>query len=268
VIGATTASGAGAGAGAGADSDEAAASTAHVRPDRRDRPEGGERPGRWKAVFVAALVLGVLGTSAWVLFGSRLLVVRHVEVTGAHLVPKSRVVDATGVRLGGSMIDLDTGTVADRVAGIQQVESVRVERHWPTTLRIEVRERVPAVVAVRGRRYYQIDRFGVTVLATSTRPRGLPELTVAAPATGDPATVAAMAVWRGLPAAFRGRLSAIGATDPEAVTLRLKSGISVVWGAPERTTEKLRLVDALARTAAGRSAHTIDVSSPEVVTTR
>jgi cell division protein FtsQ len=226
------------------------------------------RARRWKVAFVTALVLGVFGTSAWVLFGSRLLVVRHIDVTGTHIVPESRVVAATGVPLGGSMTSLDTGAVADRVAGIQQVEAVRVERRWPATLRIEVRERAPAVVAVRGRRYYQIDRFGVTVLATSTRPRGLPELAVAAPDPGDPATAAALAVWRTLPGRFRGRVAAIGATDPEAVTLRLRSGVSVVWGAPERSTEKLRLVEALVGTRAGRSAHTIDVSSPEVVTTR
>jgi cell division protein FtsQ len=230
------------------------------------------RARAWKAIFVAALVLGVFGTSAWVVFGSRVLVVRHVEVTGTHLVPKSQVIAAAGVRVGGSMINLDTGTVADKVAGIQQVESVRVERHWPTTLRIEVRERVPAVVAVRGGRYYQIDRFGVTVLATAARPRGLPELTVGAPNPSDPATAAALAVWRGLPDGFRRRVSAIGATDPEEVTLRLKSGVSVIWGAPERAAEKLRLVEALAGASglrtAGRSAHTIDVSSPEVVTTR
>jgi cell division protein FtsQ len=226
------------------------------------------RPGRWKAIFVAALVLAVLGTAAWVVFGARVLVVRHVVVTGTHLLPKSQVVAATGVHVGGSMIKLETGIVADRVAGIPQVESVRVERRWPTTLRIEVRERVPAVVAVRGRRYYQIDRFGVTVLTTSARPRGLPELVVGAPDPGDPATAAALAVWRSLPERFRWRVSAIAATDPEEVTLRLKSGISVIWGAPERGTEKLRLVEALAGTAAGRSAHTIDVSSPEVVTTR
>ncbi|HEU5159722.1 MAG TPA: FtsQ-type POTRA domain-containing protein [Streptosporangiaceae bacterium] len=226
------------------------------------------RAGRWKAIFVAALVLGVLGTSAWVLFGSRVLVVRNVEVTGTRLVPKSQVVAATGVPLGGSMIKLDTGTVAERVAGIQQVESVRVERRWPTTLRIEVRERVPTVVAVQGGRYYHIDRFGVIVLATSARPRGLPELRVAAPDPRDPATAAALAVWRSLPGRFRGRVATIGATDPEDVTLRLRSGVSVMWGAAERAAEKLKLVEALAGTAAGRSAHTIDVSSPEVVTTR
>jgi cell division protein FtsQ len=223
---------------------------------------------RWKVTFVTLLVLGVLGTTAWVLFGSRLLVVRQVEVTGTHLVPRDRVVAVARIRLGGPMIRLDAGAVADRIAGIRQVESVRVERRWPATLQIAVRERVPVVVAGRGGRYYQIDRYGVPVLDTPRRPRGLPELAVTAPGPDDPGTAAALTVWRGLPVWFRERLAAIGASEPETVTLRLTSGTSVIWGAPERAAEKIRLVSALLEAPAGRSARTIDVSAPEVVTTR
>ncbi|HEY7488256.1 MAG TPA: FtsQ-type POTRA domain-containing protein [Streptosporangiaceae bacterium] len=238
------------------ESDDAAASPAR---DRRNR---------WKAAFVSLLVLSVLSTSAWVLFGSRLLVVRHVEVTGTHLVPQSRVLTAAGVQVGGPMIRLDTGAVADRVAGIPEVESVNVIRKWPTTLRIIVRERVPVVVVQRAGRFYQVDRYGVVVRATSAAPRGLPRLLVTTPGPGDPATAAALGVWRSLPPRFTTRLSAVAAPDPEAVTLRLKSGVTVVWGAPERAVEKLRLVDALLSGSSGQTARTIDVSSTEVVTTR
>lgn len=250
-----------------------ATQTAAAKPDAVEPDAGGPatargRPNRWKVAFVALLVLGVLGTSAWVLFGSRVLVVRHIDVTGTHIVPQSRVLAAAGVRLGGPMIRLDTGAVADRVAGIQEVESVKVVRRWPATLQITVRERVPVVVYERDRRYAQIDRFGVVVRTSSAPPRGLPRLFVAAPGPSDPATAAAVAVWRSLPPRFTARLSAIAATGPEAVTLRLESGVSVVWGAPERAAEKLRLLDALLHGSSGRGARTIDVSSPEVVTTR
>jgi cell division protein FtsQ len=61
---------------------------------------------------------------------------------------------------------------------------------------------------------------------------------------------------------------AIGARGTESVTLRLKSGTSVVWGSPERTAEKIRLVDALLSAPNAQAARTIDVSAPEVVTTR
>ncbi len=231
-------------------------------------PAGG-RFGRWKAAFVALLVLGVFGTAAWVLFGSRLLVVRHVQVSGTDLVSQDRVLAAAGVPLGGSMIRLDPGKVADRVVvAIQEIESVKVRREWPATLRIAVRERVPVVVAERAGRYHQIDRFGVTVVDTPARPRGLPRLVVKAPGPADPATAAALSIWRDLPARFQERVSVITAPGPEAVALHLKSGISVVWGAPERAADKIRLVEALLRPSNGHLTRTIDVSSPEVVTTR
>jgi cell division protein FtsQ len=236
----------------------------------RDRSPGpvGEGPGRWKAAFVALLVLGVLGTAAWVLLGSRLLVVRHIEVTGTKIVPRDRVTAVAQVPLGAPLVRLPTDAVRDRVAGIQEIESVRVERHWPATIRIVVRERVPVVVVERDRRYRQIDRFGVTVITSQVRPRRLPALVVANPGPADAATGAALKVWAALPPRFLRRLVAIDAPSPESVTLRLSAGTTIVWGAPERAADKLRLIDALTRTSAGRAARTIDVSSPEVVTTR
>jgi cell division protein FtsQ len=223
---------------------------------------------RWKAVFVTLLVVGVLGTAAWVLLGSRLLVVRHVEVIGTKIVPRGRVMAVAQVPLGAPMVRLRSDAVRDRVAGIQEVESVRVERRWPTTVRIVVRERVPVVVVERDQRFYQVDRFGVTVLTTRVRPRGLPALLVANPGPADAPTRAALKVWASLPSRIATRLTAIEAPSPESVTLRLTAGMTIVWGAPERAADKVRLIDALNRTSAGRAAHTIDVSSPEVVTTR
>lgn len=49
---------------------EAPAKTRPQRP-RRDR---------WKVLFVVLLIGGLLGTAAWVVLGSKLLVVREVEV--------------------------------------------------------------------------------------------------------------------------------------------------------------------------------------------
>lgn len=244
--------------------------------DRAGRDGARRRPNRWKLIFVTLLVAGVLGTSAWVLLGSKLFVVRHVEVSGAHLVPRDRLVAVAQVRLGLPMVRLDTGAVRGRVGRVREVESARVERRWPATVRIVVRERVPLVAVERADRFYQLDRFGMTVLDTATRPPVLPVLVVAAPGPADPATGAALRVVRDLPAALARRLVGVEAPSQESVTLRFKSAaggaaraaLTVVWGAPERTAEKVRLLEALQRTPAGRSSGTIDVSSPEVVTTQ
>jgi len=221
---------------------------------------------RWKVIFVTLLVFGVLGTVTWVLLGSRLLVVRHVEVTGTKLLGRGQVAAAGHIPLGTPMIRVDTAAVRRRVQTLQQVQSVHVERDWPGTVRIVVQERIPVVAAQGGGKFAEIDKFGVTVLTVSSRPKDLPTLLVARPDPADPATAAALASWRGLPVAFTKRITEVQASSPESVTFKLSDGMTVVWGAPERAREKLRLIAALTKSAQGRASRTIDVSSPEVVT--
>ncbi len=231
-----------------------------VRTSRR-------RSSRWKAIFVALLVAGVLGTAAWVLLGSRLLVARHIDVVGDRLVPRDRLISVARVRLGEPLIRLDTDAVRDRIEAVQEVETARVERRWPATVRIVVRERTPIAAVQQDNRYLQIDRFGVTVLTSAARPRGMPSLSVASPLQSDPALRSGLAVIQALPPWLSARVAEVRAGSPEAVTLRLKEGITIVWGAPERVADKLRLLRGLLSTTPQRGDKIIDVSSPEVVTT-
>lgn len=183
------------------------------------------------------------------------------------MVPRDRVLAVAGVRLGEPLVRLDTTAVRDRIEAVQEVETARVERRWPTTVRIVVKERTPLVAVQRDNRFLQIDRYGVTVVSSAARPRGLPTLTVADPVPTDPAMRAGLAVMRDLPPWVAQRVAGVEAPSPEAVTLRLKEGISVVWGAAERPADKLRLLHGLLTGTPQRGVKTIDVSSPEVVTT-
>jgi cell division protein FtsQ len=225
------------------------------------------RSSRWKVLFVALLVTGVLGTATWVLLGSRLLVARHIVVVGERLVPRDRVLAVARVRLGEPLIRLNTGAVRDRVEAVQEVETVRVERRWPATVRIVVRERTPVAAVQHDNRFLQVDRYGVTVLTSAARPRGLPALLVVDPVQTDPSLRAGLAVIGALPPWVSRRVASVEARSPEAVTLRLKEGIAIVWGAPEHAPDKLRLLRGLLSTTPQRGTKTIDVSSPEVVTT-
>ncbi|MFC4051492.1 cell division protein FtsQ/DivIB [Actinomadura syzygii] len=242
--------------------------TGTSRPGAAAPAAGRPRPNRWKAIFVTLLVLGALGLVTWVLLGSRLLVVRHVEVTGEHLASRDRIVGAAGIDLGTPMARLKTGAVAERVEGLREVESADVRRQWPGTVRIVVRERVPVAVYERGGRYYRIDRHGVVVADDESRVSGLPVLAVASPGPSDRATLAALSVLSDLPERVRERLGEVAATGPDAVTLTMAGGQTVVWGGAERAEEKIRLLDALWRTAAGRAVRSVDVSSPEILKTR
>jgi cell division protein FtsQ len=230
---------------------------------------GQPRPSsRWKLLFVGLLVAGVLGTAAWILLGSRLLVARTIDVTGEHLVARDRVLAAARVRIGEPLARLNTGAVRDRIEAIQEVETARVERRWPATVRIVVRERRPVVVVQHDNRFLQIDRYGVTVITSAARPHGLPVLEVGNPTQTDPGMRAGLAVVGGLPPWLSHRVVGVAVRSAEDVTVRLTGGVSVVWGAPERAAEKLRLLHGLLVQTPSRGVTTIDVSSPEVVTTR
>lgn len=241
-----------------------------IPPGTGDGPPSrpGRRPSsRWKVLFVTLLVAGVLGTAAWVLLGSRLLVTRHIDVAGERLVTRDTVLAAARVRLGEPLVRLDTDAVRDRVEAVQAIETARVERRWPATVRIVVRERTPIAAVQHDNTFLQIDRYGVTVLTSAARPRGLPSLAVASAVPTDPALRSGLAVIRALPPWLSQRVTAVEARSPEAVTLRLEEGVTIVWGAPERAQDKLRLLRGLLSTTRQRGTKTIDVSSPEVVTT-
>ena len=206
--------------------------------------------------------------STWVLLGSRLLVVRHVEVTGAELASRRPGVAAAGITLGTPMARLATGEVGARVERLREVESAEIERHWPGTVRIVLRERVPVAVFERDGRHHRVDRHGVVVADGESARGTFPRSTVATPGPSDRTTLAALAVLTDLPERLRAKVREVAATGPEAVTLQMASGQTVVWGAAERTQDEGRLLDALWRTAAGRAVRIADVSAPEVLKTQ
>ncbi|GAB2818219.1 hypothetical protein GCM10022221_15110 [Actinocorallia aurea] len=231
-------------------------------------PAHPQRRDRWKTLFVVLLLAGLIGAAVWVVLGSRLLVVRDVEVRGLSLLTRKQVLDAALVPIGTPMARLDAGAVERRIAAVREVESVKAERSWPTTLVLRVVERVPVAVVAGEGGYAQLDRFGVTVLTGPRKPGHLPELVVAAPGAGDPATRSGLAVLRELPDAWRARLTEVEVPGAEHVVLRLDGGLVVVWGAAERGSEKIGLLEAVLSSKAGKAAGTIDVSVPGVVTTR
>jgi cell division protein FtsQ len=231
----------------------------------------------WRAAFFALAGLGIVVGVAWALLGSRLLVVRSVTVSGAHLVPSSEVVAAAGVPLGTPLIRVDTAQVAHRVDAIRQVASATVSKDWPDGLRITLRERTP-VVAVRMSvgGYDLVDSAGVIVRWAAARPAALPMyLTTGSGAAlrGDPRLATSAAVLGELPSWLSRSLASVsaagaaaGSGDTPAVTLHLRDHKTVVWGGTDRAAAKARELAILIRDPARY--HYYDVSAPGTVVTR
>jgi cell division protein FtsQ len=234
---------------------------------------GGPRHTPWRAAFFALAITGIVAGVAWALVGSRFLVVRSIQVTGTHLVPRAEVLAAARIPDGLPLIRVNTAAVAVRIERIPQIETAQVSRAWPTGVTISVRERTPVLAVASGRGYQLIDKFGVAVEAASP-PLRMPRFVLPAGSQsagsqsggpqalaslrGSPAVYAAAAVLRELPATLASKVTAVAAPSASDVTLTLSGGITIVWGGTDRPAAKAKELGVLMRI----HARSYDVSAP------
>ena len=234
--------------------DQAAA----VPPRLGDRAVKGLKLLVWLVVLsVASVALGLI------LYFTPAMSARSLVVVGTGAVTRDEVVGAAQVQPGTPLLQIDTDAVADRVAGIRRVASARVQREYPSTLRITVVERVPVVVKDYPDGPHLFDRDGVD-FATAPPPPGLPYIEVDNPGPTDPPTMAALDVMTALRPEVVAQVGRIAAPSVASITLTLNDGRTVVWGTTDRTGEKAEKLAALL-TQPGR---VYDVSSPDLPTVK
>jgi cell division protein FtsQ len=229
---------------------------------------GRSRARRWLAAWLLLALTSIAGAT-WALLGSGLLAVRSIVVTGTGLVPESEVLAVAGIKPGTPLIRLSTAQIAGRVLSIRQVVGVRVTKSWPDRVVIAVRERTSVLaIALSGGGFDLIDANGVVVRSAATRPASLPlytHTTTAAPGSlaGDPDVAAPAALHGDLPASLRPAVASVTAYNPDQVTLRLSSGVTVVWGSADDAAAKAKELAILM----GTRARYYDVSSPVTAVT-
>ena len=212
----------------------------------------------WSALLSVVVVgLGLL------LYFTPIMSARNIVVTGLGAVSQEEVVGSAAVQSGTSLLQVDTDAVAERVAAIRRVASARVQRQYPSTLRITVIERVPVVVKDYPDGSHLFDKDGVD-FATAPPPPGVPYLDAENPGPSDPATKAALQVMTSLRPEVAGQVGRVSAPSVAAITLTLTDGRVVVWGTTDRTEEKALKLGALLT----QPGQTYDVSSPDLPTVK
>lgn len=217
---------------------------------------------RARTVFLVLLTAGVVGTAAWLVFFSPVLGVRSVEIVGNVTLPAEKIRQTAAVAELHPLATVDLTDVQARVQSIRQVASVKVDRVWPGTLKIEIVEREPVAQVSAGGKAALLDKLGVVIEVVDVAPPLVPVLQVTRPGVGDPATMAALRVIGSLPGEIGGRVRQVSATTAEDVTLTLSDGRTIIWGGVDRPEDKARILTSMLR----RKAEVYDVSSPDVIT--
>jgi cell division protein FtsQ len=236
----------------------------NVSPTSAQRVAARVRARRRRRVLIVLAVLIVLGALAWAVLKSPWATVRKIEVTGTDRISSAAVRAQAEAELGHPMLLARTGDIADRVRRERLVRSVRVQRQWPSTIRVQVVERVPVAALPAGSALSLVDLDGVEIEQVKVSPAGLPRLEVARGPDGVPALRGCLDVLRALPPAVSRRLLAIGAESPNGIWLKLRdpkvaNGARVEWGDSGQTPRKARVLTALL----SKHAVLYDVRSPD-----
>jgi cell division protein FtsQ len=209
-------------------------------------------------------VLTVLVAGGWVVYGTDVFAVSRVRVTGTHVLTSNEVRAVAGIRVGTPLARLDLETVTERLSRLAPVARVVVRRDWPDSVAIRVTERTPVAVTPGSGGFLVVDASGVVFDRVADRPVALPLMELARPGPGDATTRDALTVLAALTPQLRKVLVRLSAPSPTRITLRLTAGRSVVWGDAAHNDKKARVATVLLR----RPVRVIDVSAPDVVTTR
>ncbi|MFC4374393.1 cell division protein FtsQ/DivIB [Nocardia halotolerans] len=210
---------------------------------------------------VAVVVVAVLVVLAWF---TPVLSVRTVRVEGLVAVPEQRVRTLLEIPEGRSMLRIDTTEIAQRVAAIPKVRSVRVQRNFPSTVLVTVEERTPVVYLEAPDGAHLIDADSVEFAIEAEPPIGVPKLVTQGSFTGPDAIGAAVDVLVTLPPALSVQVGEVVARSVSDVSLHLRDGRQVVWGGTGDGERKAAVVLPLLT----REGTVFDVSSPNLATVK
>jgi len=202
---------------------------ASVEPRRR-----GRRLTKWVVGLGLVVTLVAFGAQ-WTLHQSYFRV-QHVTFVGLRHERVAAVLAASGLAEHPTMIGLSDAALARRLARFAWISSVRIVKHWPNSVVVDVRESVAVAVAFTPT--HQLEYVSATGRALGPAPlaENLPTLSYLHPLAStwpfQRAGWAAAYVASRLPVAFASQVSVITDDAQGSVTLQMTTPVTFVLGPP------------------------------------
>lgn len=193
----------------------------------------------WKFLGVVAGLIFAFGL--WLFYFSSVFSLDSLVVEGVRTVDPAEVGQRADLGAGTPLARVNPEDVEARVLGIPAVESVQVSRRWPHMIVITVVERDRVAALQDGEQWATLDAQGFAFEHTKKKPQGLPVVE----ATEGPARTAAIEVAAQLPIDIAAKVKKVAADSPDNVVLTTSSGVTVVWGSPDQSELKIRILRAL-----------------------
>lgn len=218
-----------------------------------------QRSRRRRLIWLGALgaVLLLIGGTVAAAY-SPLFAVRTITVVGASALDPALVEAALSDQIGTPIALVDENDVKTALVAFPLIETYALEAKPPHDLTLRIVERTPIGVVSSEAGYTLVDAAGVALSTTPDAPVGQPVLTVDG-GTESNAFESVGLVIRSLPTDVRAALTEVTASTLDDVTLKLSTGLTVVWGSADDSVMK---GETLSRVLIARpDANTVDVSS-------
>ena len=167
---------------------------------------------RRRRLLALGLAVAVLLAVAYGVSRSPLLAVDTLAVKGTFHLTAEQVLDAAGVHEGDAMLWIDTGAAVSGIEALPYLRDVSLQREWPDTVRITVRERVPVAWIDASGGKALVDRTGRVLETVDAAPPAMPQLLGAKVVPTPGGTVDAVGAAR-----VAGALSALAAAGTTSV---------------------------------------------------
>jgi cell division protein FtsQ len=208
------------------------------------------RHTRWRRLLTG-LAIGLVICGSIGVYASPLLRVQDIEVSGATAVSKDEVLSLARLD-GDSMLKIDFAAAERRVESIPMVQSARLERRWPQTVRITINERVPWAFWQIGTDRYVIDNEGVVLPGSAPLQNGPTIFDASGPPRLSPgdhvdadAVALAQAVLQRVPQSFSMNVATLEYSPQQGLALTTDAGYRVVVGDSQNVDYKLAVWKAI-----------------------
>jgi len=222
-----------------------------------------QRSRRRRLIWLGAIgaVVLLIGGSVAAAY-SPLFAVEKITVAGASALDAASVEAALSDQLGTPLALVSESEVKAALIAFPLIETYALEAKPPHDLVVRIVERTPIGVIESGAGFTLVDAAGVALSTTETRPEGQPVIAVDGGIESDAFESVGLVV-RSLPADVRAAVTDVSASTLDDVTLKLSSGLTVVWGSADESAYKARVLATTMQ--ANPAAREIDVSSPDVI---
>jgi cell division protein FtsQ len=211
-----------------------------VVPLRRQRRRA---TARW-LLAAGGLALALVAVAALVL-ATPLVGIRRVDVEGARSMNPAVLAAVEETLLGTSIFSADLSAAQRQLEGDPWVRSARLRTYLPSRVVIEIVERQPVAWFVGvDNRARVLDTEGRVLAVVDGQPTEYLQITgvganLAPGATAGETYRAAAQLAVMLPEGVRGRVAQLGVAGPTQLTMTLRSGTLVSFGAPNDLFNKL-----------------------------